>query len=182
MDQSKINIRYAQAYYSLAKEKGLTQELRSDARVISSVCGSIRDFILLIESPVIPTSEKIKAVKSIFEGKINADSLNFLVLIIENRREKYIPGILRELEALYRKDQGIKTALLTTAAPLDPEVAEQIRKDLESQLSSKIELNQVIDQQLIGGFVLRIDDSQYDASVATQLKKIKEKLLEIELK
>lgn len=182
MDQSKINIRYAQAYYSLAKEKGLTRELRSDAHLISSVYNSIRDFILLIESPVIPTSGKINAVKSIFEEKINTDSLNFLILIIENRREKYIPGILRDLEELYRKDQGIKTALLTTAEPLEPEVVEQMRTELESQLNSKIELNQVIDQQLIGGFVLRIDDNQYDASVATQLKKIKEKLLEIELK
>ena len=182
MDQSKINVRYAKAFFSLAKEKGLTVELQKDASLISSVCFSINDFILLIESPIVSTSGKIKAIKSIFEGKVNLYSLNFLILITENRREKYIPGIFRNLAELYRIDEGIKTAVLTTAKPLDTAIVEQIRKTLESELGGKVELGQKIDNGLIGGFILRVDDSQYDASVSAQLRKIKEKLLHTELK
>jgi F-type H+-transporting ATPase subunit delta len=182
MDQSKINVRYAKAFFSTAKEKGLTEEFHNDARLISHVCTSIIDFIILIESPIVSTSGKIKAIKSIFEGKIDPLSLNFLVLITENRREKYIPGIFRNLEELYRKDEGIITAVLTTAKSLDEAIVEQIRKSLESEFGSKVELSQIIDAGLIGGFVLRVDDNQYDASVSTQLKKIKEKLLQTELK
>lgn len=182
MDQSKINVRYAQAFFSLAKEKDLIRELQKDAVLISSVCKTISDFMILIESPVISTSGKIKAITSIFEGKVNSYSLKFLVLITENNREKYIPGIFRNLEELYRKSEGIRTAILTTAKPMDQAVVEQIRQSIESEFGGKVALNQVIDDDLIGGFVLRVDDSQYDASIANQLKKIKEKLLLTELK
>jgi F-type H+-transporting ATPase subunit delta len=182
MDNSTINVRYAKAFFSLAIEKGLTEELQKDALLISSVCNSISDFIVLIESPVISTSGKIKAIKNIFQGKVNTYSLNFLVLITENKREKFIPGIFRNLEDLYRKHQGIRKAVLTTAQPVDDELVEQIRQSLEREFGGKVELSQMIDQELIGGFVLRIDDSQYDASMAAQLKKIKEKLLQTELK
>ena len=182
MDQSKINVRYAKAFFSLAKENGLTEELDKDVRLIFSVCSSISDFIILIDSPIVSTSGKIKAIKSIFEGKVNPLTLNFLILITENKREKYIPGIFRNLEELYRINDGVKTAILTIANPLDGIIVEQIRKSLESELGGKVELSQKIDTGLIGGFVLRIEDNQYYASILTQLKKIKEKLLQTELK
>ncbi|MBC8004145.1 MAG: ATP synthase F1 subunit delta [Verrucomicrobia bacterium] len=182
MDQSKINVRYANAFFALAKEKGLTTELQDDARLVTYVCHSISDFLVLIESPIVSTSGKIKAIKSIFEGKVHPYTLNFLVLITENRREKFIPGIFRYLDHLYRKEEGISSAVLTTAKELDQTIIEQIKTALEKASGGKIELTQTINPELIGGFVLRVDDQQYDASVATQLKKIKEKLLETELK
>lgn len=182
MDQSLINVRYAKAFFSLAKEKALMEELQKDAFLVTSVCNTISDFRVLIESPVISTSAKVKAMKSIFQGKVNPYSLNFLVLITENRREKFIPGIFRNLEDLYRRSQGIRTALLTTAAPMEDALVEQIRKSLENEFGGKVELSQKIDKELIGGFVLRMDDNQYDASIASQLKKIKERLLQTELK
>jgi F-type H+-transporting ATPase subunit delta len=182
MDQSKINTRYAKAFFTLAKDKGLTSELRKDAGLIANVCASSIDFNLLIESPIVKTSQKVKAIKSIFTGKINVLSLNFLMLIAENNREKNIPGIFRNLEELYRKEEGIKTAVITSAQPLDDAVLKQISQILEAEFNSKVELSQKVNTELIGGFVLRVEDKQYDASVSTQLKKIKEKLLQTELK
>ena len=155
MDQGKINVRYAKAFFSLAKEKGMTKELREDAILISSVCASSSDFILLIESPLVAISSKIRAIKSIFQGKINPLSLNFLVLITENRRESFIPGIFRNLEELYRLAEGIKTAILSTAQPLDTEIVEQIKKSLEVEFNVKVELSQLVNSELIGGFILR---------------------------
>ena len=80
MDQGKINVRYAKAFFSLAKEKDLVSELQNDATLISSVCQSSVDFNSLIDSPIISTSGKIKAIKNIFEAKVNLYSLNFLIL------------------------------------------------------------------------------------------------------
>ncbi|HET6560165.1 MAG TPA: ATP synthase F1 subunit delta [Prolixibacteraceae bacterium] len=182
MDQSKVNVRYAKAFFSLAKEKGLTAELQNDALLVSSVCSSVRDFNILIESPVISTTGKVKAIKSIFEAKVHPYTLNFLLLITENRRESFIPGIFRYLMDLYRKSEGVSSAVLTTARELDPSVTGQIREALERTSGGKVELSQVTDPELIGGFVLRLEDQQYDASVATQLKKIRQKLLDTELK
>ena len=182
MDQSKINVRYAKAFFTLAKEKGLTLELRKDAGLITSVCESSSDFILMLESPVVKTSQKSEALKRIFEGKVNALSLNFLLLITENKRENYLPGIFRNLEDLYRHEEGIKSAVLTSAQPLNEALVLQIQTILETQFNAKVELKQKVDNKLLGGFVIRVDDQQYDASLSTQLKKIKEQLLHTELK
>ncbi len=182
MDQSKINVRYAKAFFELAKEKGLTLELRKDAILIATVCTTSSDFILMLESPVVKTSQKIEVIKRIFEGKVNVLSLNFLLLIAENKRENYIPGIFRNLEDLYRKEEGIKSAVLTSAQPLNEAVVLHIQKILETEFNAKVELRQKVDDYLIGGFVLRVEDKQYDASLSTQLKKIREQLLHTELK
>jgi len=182
MDQSKINIRYAKAFFLLAKEKNLTVELRKDAKIIANVCETSSDFIILLESPVVKTSNKVKALKSIFEGKVNPLMVNFLILITENNREKYIPGIFRNLEDLYRQEEGIKSVVLTSAQPMDEAVVLQIGKILEKELNAKVEMTQKVNEELIGGYVVRFDDKQYDASIATQIKKIKEKLLQTDLK
>lgn len=182
MDQSKINVRYAKAFFTLAKEKGLTIELRKDADLIASVCESSSDFILMLESPVVKTSKKAEAIKRIFEHKVNVLSLNFLLLITENKRENYIPGIFRNLEDLYRHEEGIKSAVLTSAQPLNDALVLQMQQILETEFNAKVELKQRVDVNLIGGFVLRVEDNQYDASLSTQLKKIREQLLHTELK
>lgn len=182
MDQSKINVRYAKAYFSLAMEKGLTDALQQDVATVAAICASSADFNRLIDSPVISTSAKVKVIKNIFQDKVNPLTLKFLALITQNRREKHMPSIFRDLGDMYRKSLGISLALLTTASELDASLVEQIRKELETLSGNKVELSQEIDPSLIGGFVLRVDDKQYDASVSTQLKKIKESLLHTELK
>jgi F-type H+-transporting ATPase subunit delta len=182
MDQSKINVRYSKAFFSLAKEKGLTKELRKDAGLIADVCTQSADFNALLNSPVVKTSGKVKAIRSIFEGKVNVLSLNFLVLITENKREKHMPGIFRNLEDLYRQEEGIRTAVLTSSQLLSDSIVLQVKQILEKEFKSKVELSQKVNPEIIGGFVLRIGDQQYDASILNQLKKIKEQLLQTELK
>jgi len=182
MDQSKINVRYAKALFTLAKEKGLTTELRRDAGLIADVCATSTDFNLLLDSPVVKASNKIKLIRSIFQDRINVYSLNFLILITENKRERYIPGIFRNLEDLYRQEEGVKTAVLTSSQPLNDSIILQVKQILEKEFKSKVELSQKVNPELIGGFVLRVGDQQYDASIITQLKKIKEQLLQTELK
>jgi F-type H+-transporting ATPase subunit delta len=183
MNESKINVRYAKAFFALSKEKGLTRELRADGALIASVCESNADFRLLLESPVIKTSQKAGVIKQIFKGKVHPLSVDFLLLIINNKRESFIPGILRNLEDLYRLDEGIKAAVFTSAQPIDDEnIILKINQTLEEEFDAKIELSRKVNKKLIGGFILRVEGQQYDASISTQLKKIKEQLLHTELK
>lgn len=182
MDQSAITVRYAKAFFSLAKEKSLLKELKKDIDLILNVCSTSTQFILLLESPVVKSSKKVELVSSIFKGKINNLTLDFLNLITNNKREIHIPGICRNFLALTRKDQNIKSAVLTTAVEIDDKTIKKIVELMEKELSAKIELSENINPDIIGGLVLRLDDIQYDASVATQLKKIKQNLLETDLK
>ena len=181
MDQSKITIRYAKAFFSLAKEKKMLDILKNDIEYIFLLCNESVDFKLLLESPVVKKSQKIKLFNSIFKSSLNELSLNFLSLIAENRREIDLPGICRNILNLYRQDQGVKTVIMTSAISLSPTIIKQIKSQLESEFKANVELSERIEPKLIGGFILRVDDQQMDASIATQLRKVKEKLLQSEL-
>ena len=181
MDQSAITVRYAKAFFTLAKEKNILDTLKADIDLISGVCKESTDFILLLESPIVKTSKKAELIKAIFSEKIHDLSLKFLLLITKNKREENIPGICRNFLALTREDQNIKSAVLTTATEIDTETTNKIKEMLGKELDATIELSTNINPDLLGGLVLRVDDKQYDASVATQLRIIKEKLLVSEL-
>ena len=182
MDQSAITVRYAKAIFELAKEKNLLAPLKDDIELVASVCKESAEFILLLESPIVKTSKKSELITAIFNGKVHSLTLNFLNLITQNKREIHIPGICRNFLAFTRKDQNIKSAVLTTASEINTETIKKIEQLMEKELDAKIELSTQINTKIIGGMILRLEDKQYDASVATQLKKIKQKLLETELK
>lgn len=181
MDHSKITVRYAKAYFSLAQEKKQLDAIKKDVELIFALCQDSTDFRLLLESPIVKTSQKIKITKAIFEGKVSDLSLKFLQLVNTNKREAHLPGICRNFLGLYRQEEGVKSALLTTATELSPELTSQIQQRLEKEYKAQIELTKQVDESLIGGFVLRVDDKQLDASIASQLKKVKEKLLQSEI-
>jgi F-type H+-transporting ATPase subunit delta len=182
MNESLITVRYAKAFFATAKEKKLLDVFKSDIQLVLEVCTKSSDFNLLLESPVVKTSKKEELLKSIFEGKIHQLTMNFLLLIVKNKREIHIPGISRNFLALTRKDQNIKSATLITATQMSAETLMKISKIMDKQLNTKVELSSQVDAEIIGGMVLRIDDKQYDASVATQMNNIKQRLLESELK
>lgn len=182
MDLSAIRVRYAKAFFSLANEKKMMEILKTDIEKIFNVCNHSSDFVLLLESPIVPTSKKVELISTIFKGEVNDLTLNFLILITNNKREAYIPGICRNFLALVRKDRNIKSAILITASEINLKSLEKIKGLIEKELKATVELDCKIEPELIGGLILRIDDIQYDASITTQLKKIKKNLLESELK
>lgn len=181
MDESKITVRYAKAFFSLAKEKQMLDVLKTDIELIMRLASESADFVLLLESPVIKTSQKEKLFQSIFNGKVDEMSLNFLKLIAENKREVHISGICRNFLKLYRQDQGVKSAVITSAIPLNKDILTQVKSQLEQAFNTDVELEAKVKDELIGGFVLRVDDQQVDASLATQLRKVKEELLQTEI-
>ncbi|NOY95207.1 MAG: ATP synthase F1 subunit delta [Chlorobi bacterium] len=181
MDESLITVRYAKAFFSLAKEKQLLEPLKSDIEAIASVCNKSVEFNLLLESPIVKASKKTNIISIIFKGHIHELTLRFLALVTENKRETHIPGICRNFLALYRKGQGIKSATVTTASKISSATLKKIQAVMEKEFNTKIELTEKVNPSLIGGMILRVDDKQLDASVATQLKKIKTKFLETEI-
>ena len=182
MSISAIRVRYAKAFFSLAKEKNMLDILNTDIQKVFDICNHSTDFILLLESPVVTTSKKAELISKIFKNQLNPLSLSFLLLITNNKREVYIPGICRNFLELTRKDQNIKSAVLVTATEINTKTIDKIRILIEKELDAKVELTCKIEPEIIGGMVLRIDYKQYDSSVSTQLRKIKQKLLETEVK
>jgi len=181
MDESAITVRYAKAIFSLAKEKNQLVSLKEDMDLISDVCNQSVDFILLLKSPVVKTSKKVHIIQLIFQEKISALSLKFLELVTQNNREVFIPSICRNVLILIRKEKNIKTAVITTAQAIDEKLLKKATKILEEELGTQVELSAKINPHLIGGMILRIDDKQYDASILTQLNKLKQEMLKAQL-
>ncbi len=182
MSISAIRVRYAKAFFTLAKEKKMLEQLKSDIQNVFDICNQSTDFIHLLESPVVASSKKAELISKFFKGEINPLTLNFLLLITKNKREVYIPGICRNFLDLTRIDQNIKSAVLVTASEINTKTVGKIKFLIEKELDSTIELSCQVDPEIIGGLILRIDDKQFDSSVKTQLRKIKQTLLESEIK
>lgn len=177
MNESKISVRYAKALFELGKEKNLIETFIADVKLLEQTCDESSDFVLMLESPVVKTSQKRETMKKIFTDKVHALTLNFIDLIVQNRREMFLKDVSRNFLALCRKDQGILSAILTSASEIEASTTDQISELLAKSFNSKIELKQIVDKELIGGFVIRVEDQQLDASVASQLNQIKRELL-----
>jgi F-type H+-transporting ATPase subunit delta len=181
MDESAITVRYAKAIFSLAKEKNQLLSLKEDMDLILNACSQSEDFILLLKSPVVKTSQKVHIIQLIFQKKISALSLQFLELVTQNNREVFIPAMCRNVLSLIRKEKNIKTAVITTAQAMDQKLLEKAAKILEKEMGTKVELSAKVNPLLIGGMILRIDDKQYDASIFTHLNKLKQEMLKTQV-
>lgn len=173
MDQSRIAVRYAKALFEAALEKKVVEELKNDIDLVASVCAD-KLMTQLIESPVCKPSDKAKAFNAIFDGKVNGLTLNFLQMVIGNRRERFIPAMCRNFASRYCKYANIRQAHIVTALALDSTMIEKIRKTVADICKADVEMSTSEDASLIGGFVLRIGDQQLDASVSAKLRTIKQ--------
>jgi len=182
MDYSLVTVRYAKAFFSLSKEKNQLSIARNDMEIISTVCRESDDFRFLLESPVINPTVKFTLFSKIFKNRVAESTLNFLKLIVENRRENHIPGICRNFIDMVRKQQGIQSAVITFATQADPELMMKIKIILEKELGTKVDLEGKVNPAIIGGLIIRIDDKQLDRSISTQLKKIRNIFLGTEIK
>ncbi|WP_372639621.1 ATP synthase F1 subunit delta [Ancylomarina sp.] len=177
MNESKISVRYAKALFLLGKEKNVLDTLVGDMKLVGELCSTVKDFWLMVESPVVKTSQKRKAVKLVLADKLDAISLNFIDMVFENRREIFIKDMVRNFFDLCRKDKGIVSAKLTTAGLVDGDDKTKLSEMLKKAFNSQIELEEVLDKDIIGGFILRVDDQELDVSVSNQLNQIKRALI-----
>jgi len=178
MNDSKISVRYAKALFELANENDEIETIRQDVEIIESTV-KLQDFNLLIENPVVRTSQKQKIFNELFKDAVSKNCLDFIKLIVKNKREKYLAAIVRNFLELYRNKQGIKKAVITSAVEIDRQTLEKVKTLLQSELKAKIEFKHEIKKEIIGGFILKVDDKQIDSSLATMLSSLKRELTEV---
>jgi F-type H+-transporting ATPase subunit delta len=177
MNHSKIPVRYAKALISSAEEQEILDPVRTDMESLLGIIKSVPDFSELLHSPIIRPSKKLEVLSAIFTGKVQPLTLSFFRLAVKNNREEHLSGMARMYIDLYKKVKGIKIATLKTAAPIDKETREELVRMIRKTFNAEIELHEETDKELVGGFVLQVEDQQMDASIAGQLKKIKRELM-----
>ena len=176
MSEGKIAVRYAKALFETASEKGALEKVRVDLEALQVLDQEVPEFRDLLGSPVLNTEQKHDIFSILLKGKVEELSLKFVFLITENKREAFIPSVCRVFNSLYKKEMGIKIAMVTTAGTLHESTSGRMKENLEDYYKCTIELKAKTKPEIIGGFVLRVDDEQLDTSVATQLRKIKKGL------
>ena len=177
MNDGKIAVRYAKALLSSASDQGKLDPVRDDMDAILQIIREVPELHNLLHSPIIEPSKKDAILVEVFRGKVDPLTLSFLQMTIKNKREEFIPSMARMFLEFYKEEKGIKSVTVTTAVPVNTETRTSLVKMIEDVYKAKVELGENINDKLIGGFVLKIEDVQLDASVAGQLKKIKQGLL-----
>jgi len=165
--------RYAKSLLDLAIEMKQVEEVNKDMRLIKSVCHQNRELSLLLKSPVIGTEKKNPIVKAIFDGKVSKTTLSFLNLLTLKRREGDIEEIAIAFNDQYNLNKNITTAVITTAVALDDATKKKVLEIVKKTASGEVEIIEKIDKNLIGGFVLTVNDRQIDASIKRKLNDLK---------
>ncbi len=177
MNYSAIATRYSKALFTLAKEKNILSNIQKDMALIVSICDNEQYFNQFLENPVLAYSKKNKIFKIIFKDRTDIVTINFLQLIAKNRREMYLRQMAINFLNLYKKYKGIKTIQFTSVEKISDVVRKEINDVVKASFNVDTELIENIKEELIGGFVIRIEDEQYDASVSNQLEKIKREIV-----
>jgi F-type H+-transporting ATPase subunit delta len=175
MNESKISVRYSRALFQLAEEKKLLDKVSADMLFISETCriGEVKE---VLDSPIIVPSKKTSIFHSILEKNIEKISLSLVDLLIKNGREKHLPAVARVFRDDALKYRGITETHLTTAVPVNDKVKKQISELISSVFNTKVELRENIDKEIIGGFILKVNDNFIDGSIRNKLRKIKKEL------
>ena len=173
MKKSKLSGRYAKALHDFAMEQNREEEVYHDILLLNEVFMENRELRVVIESPIMPADKKDAIFEALFNGKISAISMGFLKLIITKKREPALMDIFDNFVQCYYTNHHIKSATLTTAVKLEPELLSQIKAILEEQTKSTIILHEVVNPKIIGGLVVRVDDYLFDASIIGRINKLR---------
>jgi len=174
MKQTRASIRYAKALLTISVERNCLEGSFKDMVLIDKICSENRDLKLLLKSPIVKTEQKIKILNQILTNKIQQLSLDFIEIIITKKREYLLIGIAKKFIELYKIENNIETATVTTAAPISTELKKKIISYIKDRNNNQVDLIEVVDNEIIGGAIIRIGDKQLDASIERDLSELRQ--------
>lgn len=176
MNDSKISVRYARALFQSAIEKRILDDVYNDMILLSEIC-KFEETKEFLHSPIIIPSKKEAILHKMLGNNVEKITLSIIDLIVKNGRESFIPAIARVFIHETKKYKGITDSVLTTAVKIDDKIRKQITDLISQVFRTKVELRENIDPEIIGGFILQVDDNYIDASIRSKLRKIKKELI-----
>ena len=166
---TRIATPYAKSLRDVARDRNSIDAVTTDMEHFAESAKN-RDLRVMLSSPVISADKKQKVIDALF-GNYHDISKAFLRIVIDKHREEALPEIAHEYMRIYREERGITSVKITSATQLDDAAIEAIKKKLKADglIGEHVELETVVDESLLGGFVLEVGDRYYDASARKQL-------------
>lgn len=176
MSDIKIANRYASALYQQAVADDSLSVINDDMKLVFNTCKNSKDLMLVLQNPIIKSSEKKAVLKQVFTN-VNPLLIKFIDLICEKNREDLLSRIAESFLVINRQHLGIEKVDVISAIELDLPTIESIKKYILAQTGAKeIELNSSINPELIGGMQIKFGDNMLDTSISAKLKKLKKEL------
>jgi F-type H+-transporting ATPase subunit delta len=178
MPNPRLAARYAKSLIDLSIEKGQLEEVYHDVLVLKNVFQSSKELVSFLNNPVVNYEQKLKFAKAIETDNTGEITKSFNRFLIRKGRENYLPEIVDAFIDQYKVNKGIFTVTLTTAIPVSEEIKNMIISKIKMGGRMKeVELISVVQEDIIGGFILEGNGRRIDASVAYDLTKVKNRFL-----
>jgi F-type H+-transporting ATPase subunit delta len=178
MAETKVSIRYANSLLDLTSEKNNLEVISKDMELIYTAIDSSKELKRLLESPVVKSEMKQSILSEIFKNKISADSLNFIKFVVDKNREDILDSIIKKFLELRDEKLGLVRVEVKTSFDFTDEQKEKLRKRLENILNKKAHLSFIIDKTIVGGFIAKVGDTVFDASIKHQLELLRKEFLQ----
>ncbi|MDH7913678.1 ATP synthase F1 subunit delta [Winogradskyella sp. SYSU M77433] len=172
MSGSRAAIRYAKAVLNLATDQNSADAINSDMKLITNTLAESEDLNQMLQSPVVRSSDKKAVLTSVFKN-INDSTVKLIDTLISNKRLAILGDVATSYTHLYDEMKGTQVATVTTAIPLTADLKTKVLAKVKELTGKEAEVNNVVDESILGGFILRVGDMQYNASVADKLNKLK---------
>jgi F-type H+-transporting ATPase subunit delta len=169
---SRAAIRYAKAILETAVSSGKANKVNEDMKSIIAAVNSSADLKDFLASPIITSEVKMNVLSEVF-GSVQADTKSLFRLLQENKRFQILEAIATQFNAQFDEMNGVEVAKVTTAFPITADLEAKILAKATAISTKKITIQNTVDPSIIGGFILRIGDKQYNASVSNRLQELK---------
>ena len=169
---SRVSYRFAKSILQLAIERNELEMVIEEIRLVHKTCLENRELRVMLHSPVIKVDKKRKIFHQIFDESLGEMTTTFFDIVFRRSREELIQDITISFVQQYKEFKNIHIIRVETATPLSDENRKHVMEFLKTRTDGGIELDEVVDKDLIGGIILRMNDLQIDASVRNNLNKL----------
>ena len=177
MSDYRVTNRYALALLENANQLGNVEPVYSDVLNFLDICREAREFWLILKNPAIHITKKRKIITTILEGKFNQLTMDFIGIILDNRREHLLREIFEQFVRAYKKQKGILETEVITAVEMDKSTLSSISNYIKTATGSKeVEIKNTVDPKIIGGFALKYHDKLIDATILNKIEQLKKHL------
>jgi F-type H+-transporting ATPase subunit delta len=177
MDNGKISVRYARALFQIAQEQGCEEAIyKGLTRFAHNYNLAIAKFNEVLADPIVAPEEKVKLIEMAVGEPMHDSLKQFIVFVADQKREDKMFLIALKYMEMYRTKHGILDTRITTATELTESSYEKIKAFIKETFDADAEIDARIDPNLIGGFILDIENTRMDASVVGQLNALKNRL------
>ncbi|MGA0011903.1 MAG: ATP synthase F1 subunit delta [Flavobacteriaceae bacterium] len=173
MKQSRASIRYAKAYLEVANDRNSLDQAAADMLAIQETVAASKELSGVLENPMTSPILKKSILDELFKDLSEATK-DLIRVLSENDRLELLDDIAERFVSLLAKHRGqVRVTLVIASADQQDALEKTVLNLLKEQGYANVILKVELDPELIGGFVLKLDDLLYDASVAGKIKRVK---------